>query len=96
MSAPPMAIACFGISACSASSGVCASVMPPTSLMRRSPAAPSEPVPDITMPIARESCASASVRKKWSIVSATPPDISRGLQRRQPSAISSCMPGAIT
>lgn len=69
-----MAIACCGISAYSASSGVCASVMPPASLMRLKPAAPSEPVPDITMPIARQSCASASVRKKWSIVNGASSD----------------------
>ena len=42
-----------GIPSYSASSGICAMVMPPSSLMDFSPTVPSEPVPERTMHIAR-------------------------------------------
>lgn len=56
-----------GISPNSASDGSCTSTSPLFSLMRRKPIEPSPPEPDSTTQTARDSCVSASVRKKMSI-----------------------------
>lgn len=66
-SASPVAIELRGISPNSASAGSCTSTRPPYSLTRRSPIEPSEPEPERITHTARESCVSASVRKKMSI-----------------------------
>ncbi len=96
MSTWPVAIAFCGISWYSASFGSCAIVMPPLSFTRLKAAAPSEPVPDITMPIACVECESASVWKNWSTVTIAPPCILRSFTRSVPSNVCSCLPGAIT
>ena len=62
----PVAIAARGMPACSASSGSCAIVRPPRSLMRLMPIAPSPSAPERTIAAACGPCVSASVRKNRS------------------------------
>src|SRR5204863_2890989 len=63
-STKPERIALRGIASNFALSSVCAKVKPPAALIARNPAVPSLPVPESTMPIARDPRSSASDSKK--------------------------------
>ena len=94
-STTPVAIAACGMPPCSLSSGDCASVTPPSSLMRCRPSAPSVPVPDSTTATAREPCTSASRRKTLSI-SALWPVRTSDCSCSKPSLTISILPGGST
>ena len=68
----PVAIAARGMPECSASSGSCAMVSPPRSLIRLIPIAPSPSAPESTIATDRGPCVSASVRKKISTATRFP------------------------
>ena len=77
----PVSIAARGMLACSASSGSCAMVRPPRSLMRLIPIAPSPSAPESTIAAACGPCVSASERKNRSTATRLP---RRRLQIGQP------------
>ena len=60
-------MALLGMPSNSVEAGFCAMTMPPSPLIARTPWAPSLPVPERTMPMARSRCSWASERKKKSM-----------------------------
>ena len=93
----PVSIEARGMLLCSASSGSCAMVSPPRSLMRLMPTAPSPSAPESTTAAACGPCVSASERKKRSTATRLPRS---GVEFVQPqmcrSSTVSCLPGGIT
>ena len=92
----PVAMAARGMPSYLAVSGSCARVMPPTDLMSRMPAAPSDAVPDRMTPIARWCAASASERRKKSTGTYCELSVGRGRRCRTSSAMPIWTFGGIT
>ena len=92
-STQPVRIALLGIPDCCADSS-CAKVIPPAALMASMPFMPSLPVPESTMPMARDPWLEARAWKKMSTEKWIPG--SRSRRRKWPSSMIIVRFGAIT
>ncbi len=94
-SAAPLPITARGMPSKRAVAGSWASTQAPAASSASAPRVPSEPVPESTMPMAREAASAARLSKKASMGSVTPV-VGRGTRRSRPCDTVIVVPGGIT